>query len=385
MSRRRPPTSNIFSVPGSEDLLSLTPAVGQTQARPANPTLTLNGVDLGVEWLGESRDSSGRFSSPISYIDGKQSQQNIGRPSGGAAERIDYTLEVVPFDDGTPMLFPKGMPTCTFKHRTMEGQRGNYVVTTPHANTLMYMAARDHRNKKELLNNEMADQRHNTFAGYLERFGEEALWHIHGLRVRLGPSYDLTKKLGKYYQDLMEYFEMASEHEFCHLTQYGVWSRQQYTGLALNDTTSDTLPDEDWQLKGENPTNYCTVVLAVKKNAEAKNIFGTLADVPTQSNVHIVLKRVFNPVTRKFEHFAYEPGSSGHYGVPFQCEIYYRDPAGNDVRGMCYALGQVLRPPASQTSDAVRENANNTGFDKNTASAFDSFSMVPKLDLLLGF
>lgn len=381
MSRRRQAPANIFSVPGAQDILSLAPALGESQADPAHPNISLDGVDLGSEWM-SNRGNDGRFvSNGVAYVERKVNETNVSRARLGAAETVDVTHRLEPFDDGTPMSFPKGIPVFSFKQHPTYGN-GHYDAQIGHVNQMMYLQYRDHLSKRQQ-GSDVEDTDHIKFARYLEVHGERALWHLVSLRAR-HQSLEEHIKPAERLQQLQEFEELARRDDMFYLSLYGIYTRLAYTGLALNDTSLETMQSEDWSLKSGDPTNYATLVMAVFKNAECGNIFGEKCDVDTQSFLWLTCKRSYNHYTQKYEHFEIVASSSNNKAAPYDMDVEYRDPSNAKCRGLSWYVASVIQPPSGESSEAMRENALNLGMHKNVHSALESYQQLPRIRVNLG-
>ena len=184
------------------------------------------------------------------------------------------------------------------------------------------------------------------------------------------------------FDDLEDYYEMATKDFYCWLTRFGILSRVNFCGSVMNVNRGTSL---EGYTDVRNTQHYTQVVVGIAKRVRVANVFGEHDNIDTGSQVWLALKRkahMYN--AREVGAYCVVPGGSMK-GWPTVFERTYNDPSGRPMIGWVWRLGVVLTPPTSFSTQSVCQRAANLGYRVNEREAYEYHGTLPTMYVAFGY
>ena len=358
-----------------------------------------------AEW--PVRGGDGRFVPQIEkFLD-------YGRPPSSSSSvelstvPITWQFQIPEFPDANPRLLMPGMPVFGITERTPADLEVTIVLSLAQINQLSRQQWDDFviwttgdRDDNPHFNYDMR-----RFLTSMHIYGERGLRDYHyalqnakhdGAARMLLNEYDTQSRIpaSTWQEDidlgkaaapltLREYYERSTQPGYCYLTLFGFLQRLRFLGFI--QAVSKGVSLEDCMQDGE---HVFTLAVAVAKQVEVTNCFGTDEEIALGSKLWIELTRAPCREQRsgvQYGPFQLTPRGSKLNDFPRARDVSYQDESGNACMGYHWKVGVVIEPPTRAIGQASITQATNTGMFSNPELAYKMNALLPVMKVAVGY
>jgi hypothetical protein len=379
---------------------------------PAPGTMGYNGPELNyADW--DTRGADGRYVPQIERF------LNYGAPPSSSSSielstvPITWQFQVPELPDGTPDSLMPGMPVFSVTERGPADLESTLILSLSKINQYARDQWTDFMSYTAggPLTNPHFNHELRRFHTSMRVYGERGLRDYHWARKNAEHDHVASMLLAKYDSagcttksrwrrdidpldstgvtfetplSLRDYYERSTQPGYCYLTQFGFLQRLRFLGFV--QTVMKGVSAEDCMEQG--PHTF-ELGVAVAKQVEVTNCFGTDDEIGLGSRLWIQLNRVYCPglASTEIPYGAFQlcPRGSKLMDYPRFSDIGFQDESGTQCAGFYWRVGVVIEPPQRAAEQSSITQANNTGMFSNPDISYKLNALLPTMRVAVGF